>query len=404
MLSVPRREALGALAWPAALAVLAAWGLALAAHGRGADLAIYVRAAARFLRGEALYQASDGAWVFKYAPPSAVLFAPLTLLPARAAAAAWNLLLVASLAALAPLLRALLAPAPGEARAALSGPALALALVAVGQSLFLELFYGQVDLPMLLLLLLSAAWAGRGAHLGAGAAWALAVALKPPAVLFGLYLLLVRRPRAVAAGAAFGLALWLPVLARYGGPGTAALAASWSETVTRTTLPWVLGANSQGLPTLLLLAFGRPPEAPHLALAQAGALALTAAALWTARRSRPRLLAATCFAVAFTSALAWRANFALALPMVALALTDRSRRRRVTFALVAVAAAVELAVVDGVVGRARLDPVLLARPFALAFGALLAWTLASARLAPASGGGRAPALQRTGAVGDGRQA
>ncbi|HEX7488767.1 MAG TPA: glycosyltransferase family 87 protein, partial [Anaeromyxobacteraceae bacterium] len=337
--------------------------------------------AARFLAAEPLYRASDGAWVFKYAPPSAVLFAPFTLLPPRVAAALWNLGLVASLAALRPFLTSLLEPAPGEERVPLSGPALVVSLLVVGQSLFLELFYGQVDLPMLLLLLASAALVERGRALLPGAAWALAVAFKPPAILFGLYLL-TRSRRAILAGIGFGLALWIPVLLRYGPSGTVALVASWSETVTRTTLPWILGANAQGLPTLLLLGIAGAPTAVHLALAEVAALAIAAAALWAARGSRPHLLAGACFAVAFTSALAWRANFVLALPMAALAATDRSRLRPVALVLLSLTAAVELTVMDGVLGRERLGAVLLTRPFALAFGALFAWTIASARLRP----------------------
>ncbi|HEX7622632.1 MAG TPA: hypothetical protein VF400_03600, partial [Anaeromyxobacteraceae bacterium] len=84
----------------------------------------------------------------------------------------------------------------------------------------------------------------------------------------------------------------------------------------------------------------------------------------------------------FTSALAWRANFVLALPMAALAATDRSRLRPVALVLLSLTAAVELTVMDGVLGRERLGAVLLARPFALVFGALFAWTIASVRLRP----------------------
>jgi hypothetical protein len=372
-------RSLESLAWPAALVGLAAWGLVLAAHGRGGDFAIYVRAAGRFLRAEPIYQLGDEAWVFKYAPPSAAMFVPFTLLPLKVATALWNLALVASLAFLRPLLASLYEPSAAQRRDPLSGAVLAGAMVAVGQSLFLELFYGQVDLPMLLLLALSAHCAERGRRAAAGGCWALAVALKPTAALFGLYLL-ARRPRAIGWGIGAGLALWMPVLLRYGVAGATDLASAWAATVSRTTTPWMLGANSQGLPALLLQAFGGEPVTLSAATAaQLGALAVSAAVLWPARRSRAHFFAGLCFAVAFTSALAWRANFALALPMVALALTVRSPFRAVPWALVALDTGVQLVFADGLLGRERLQAALLARPFALAFGAMWAWTLASAR-------------------------
>jgi hypothetical protein len=380
--AVPARGArpLSQLAWPMALVALAAWGILLAAHGRGSDFAIYVRAASRFLVGEPIYRLSDGPWVFKYAPPSAVVFIPFTFLPLKIATALWNVFLVASLALAKPMLVALLEPAPGEPRAPLSGAALAASLVAVGQSLVLELFYGQINLPMLLLLLASAAFAERDRPALAGASWALAIAFKPTAVLFGIYLL-ARRPRAILLGVAAGLALWIPILLRYGHSGTVGLVASWSETLARTTSPWMLGSNTQGLPALLLLLLGSggAPAVARATAAELGALAIAAAMLWPARRSRAHLLAGACFAVAFTSPHAWRANFALALPMVALASTDRSRYRPLALALASLAALVQLTTVEGVLGKERLQTLLLARPFAVAFGALFVWTIASAR-------------------------
>jgi Glycosyltransferase family 87 len=365
------------LVWPAALLGLAIWGVLLAARGRGSDFAIYVRAGSRFLRGEPIYRASDGAWVFKYAPPSAVMFIPFASLPIRIATALWNLLLVGSLALLKPMLAALFEPGPGEPRAPLSGPALAISSIAVGQSLFLELFYGQIDVPMLLLLVASASFAERGRPAMAGAAWAIAVSFKPTAVLFGVYLI-TRRPRAILIGLAAGVALWIPALLRYGLSGAWDLAASWGDTVSRTTPAWILGSNAQGLPTLLLLGYPGVPLAAHVVAAQLLALGLASAMLWLMRRSRPHLLAGACFSVAFTSALAWRANFALALPMVALAWTDRSRARSLAFALAALAGLVQLTVVEGVLGAKRHEAALLARPFGLTFGALFVWTVISA--------------------------
>jgi hypothetical protein len=369
-----RARALSTLAWPAALAALATWGVVLAARGRGSDFAIYVRASSRFLSATLIYGQADGAYVFKYAPPSAAAFIPFVFVPLKLATALWDLTIVACLAVCKPLLAALLMPGRDESRAPLSSIALVASLVAVGQSLFLELFYGQVNVLLLLLLLASASFAERGRAAMAGSAWALAVALKPTAVLFGLHLA-ARRPRAILLGVAAGLLLWVPILARYGPSGTVALTAAWTQTLASTTAPWVLGANSQGLPTVLLLVLGAAPTTWTTTAAQLGALAIAASMLWLARRSPAHLLAASCFSVAFTSPHAWRANFVLALPMIALAATDRSRLRPLSLALASLAAFVELATVADVLGEERLQTALLARPFALAFGALFVFTV-----------------------------
>ena len=93
--------------------------------------------------------------------------------------------------------------------------------------------------------------------------------------------------------------------------------------------------------------------------------------------------------MAFASALAWRANFALALPMVALAFTDRSRWRPLSATLLALAALVQLTAVEGVLGKEGLESALLARPFAIVFGSLLLCTVACAP-APEGPSGVAP--------------
>src|SRR4051794_15111254 len=83
------------------LAVLA---VVLGQHPRRAlDFRVYLLAAERFLAGANLYPPSDGFMPFKYAPVTAPLFLPFTLLPARAAAALWNLGSVVALGALARL-------------------------------------------------------------------------------------------------------------------------------------------------------------------------------------------------------------------------------------------------------------------------------------------------------------
>ena len=54
----------------------------------GIDLQVYLRAGGRVLSGEELYVAAESS-PFKYSPPTAVVFAPLSLLPLRVAQLVW---------------------------------------------------------------------------------------------------------------------------------------------------------------------------------------------------------------------------------------------------------------------------------------------------------------------------
>lgn len=371
-------------AWTLVLVLLCALAVAKGLSRRaGLDLRVYLAAAERFVEGSALYREADGHMPFKYAPPAAALFVPLALVPARAATVLWNL---ASVLALALAVRTLARRfAPGEGSPAAHAWAPAAACLALAQPLFLELHYAQVDLLMLLLLVLAADAAESGRAGRAGALWALAVLLKPPAALFALYLLLRRHARALAWGAALGVLALAPVLLRYGPAGTRAELGAWEALVARTTTPWVLGHNPQGLPTLLLgalLPAGAEPTAAQVTAAQLAALGLFALALLVRRPERTALLGLCALGTAWLSPLAWRANFVLALPLVWLALArGRWGGRAVALAVLAVSALV----VEGPWGGERFRALMLARPFAWAFALLAAWALALPRTpAPAA--------------------
>ncbi|SEM85463.1 Protein of unknown function [Stigmatella aurantiaca] len=356
------------------LAVLA---VALGQHPRrGVDFRVYLLAAERFLAGVALYPVSDGTMPFKYAPVTAPLFLPFTLLPARVASALWNLGLVAALVAV---VRLTSRPASRlEGREAWPW-APVLATLALLPAFRFEFFYGQVDALLLLLLALTALGAEKGHTWGPGVAFAVAVLLKPPAALLVLFLLARRHWRVMGASVAVGLVLAVPALARYGLTGLLAQTHDWLDTLARTTPPWALGANAQGLPTLLL-AFMVPPEpmpsGAAISLAQGLALAVFVAVLAWSRPRPPALFALCCLGVTLLSPLAWRANFVMAWPLLRLA---AERKTPGGLALVALAGGVGVFSADFVIGTERAEQVLLWRPYALVFTALLVWAAWEAR-------------------------
>lgn len=195
----------------AALALLAVGFVAVHKQVRdGNDFPIYWQAARDVLADGSPYDVRSGLHGYVYLPWFALLLAPLALLPLPAAAACWYAANVAFLwLAGRALLDALRVTAPGARLKWLLLAALPLAGL-----LHDNLVLGQANL--LLLLLLAAAVQGA---LSTHARWAqgiplgLAAALKMPAALLLLPLLLRGRARAAAGfAAAFLLALALPFL------------------------------------------------------------------------------------------------------------------------------------------------------------------------------------------------
>jgi hypothetical protein len=367
--------------WWLVLAVLIVAAVAVGQHPRrGVDFRVYLVAAERFLEGTDLYRVSDGTMPFKYAPVTAPLFIPFTFFPARVAVALWNLGSILALAAVARLTTRVPA-GPSEAAPWAWGPALA--TLALLPAFTFELFYGQVDAVLLLLLVLATLGAERGRVWRPAAAFALAFLLKPPAALVGLFFLWRRHWRVIGATAAIGVLLALPTLARYGWDGTLMQMKLWSETLARTTPPWALGANPQGLPTLLLslvLPSESIPPPGSMTLAQGLAIALFLVAVVWARPGPADLLAMCCLGVTLLSPLAWRANYVLAWPLVRAAAEGRYKPN---LALVALIAVTGVLVSDSGLGSALSHDVLLWRPFAVVYSVLLITLLWQVRRAGA---------------------
>lgn len=197
------RAALSAAAWAAAGAVAALLALdAWVTWGAGSDnvdLEMFFLPAGRaIMAGQSPY-AVEG---YYYSPVVAVLASPLSQVPW--AGTAWSLGLVglALLTCLAAV-HAIGRGAPSPTRAAL----FAVAVVTMFSSWPFrgELILGQTDLLVMAALSLAALSASRGRHAVAGAAVAMAAAVKtwPAALLVWL----LRRPRAGRAGAWLGVAV-----------------------------------------------------------------------------------------------------------------------------------------------------------------------------------------------------
>ncbi|HZJ53260.1 MAG TPA: glycosyltransferase family 87 protein [Myxococcaceae bacterium] len=301
-----RGEHLRRAVWPLFLLL----GVLLALNPRrGIDFTVFRTAGERWLAGTSLYRAEDGPMPFKYAPPVAVLFAFLALVPRGLGAVLWNAASVLLLL-LAVIQLPRVDPAPERADGTWAALALAGPIGTV-------LFYGQVDLLLLGLLVLAAAAAGtRG---DGGTALGLSVLTKPPAVLATLFFLGRRRWRALAVAAGVVLLVTAAFALRVGVVAFGQEIAAWRALVERSTLEWVTGPNPQGFPTLILDVagwLGTRPTPETLALAQLSAVLFLGALVLALREDPGASFRLTCLSIAMCSPLAWRANFVLALPAV----------------------------------------------------------------------------------------
>lgn len=243
------------------------------------DLRVPIRAGQRLLAGETLYRASDGHLQFKYSPPSAVLFIPLSLIPYEAAKLVWYLLEFACLAGVCVLSRKIL---PVEKKKALS--LLALTSVVLLKFLGREIELGQINILILFLLTLMLWLLIAGRKVAAGLAWGLSLFFKPYALIFLPYLVIKKKTKAAVSGLGlFAAGLAIPAIF-LGFRGNLAVLKEWPATLSRSTRGLLAVYDNASLTGFLLKAF--PAVSTRAAAAVLGLVALAAAlgVLWMIRR------------------------------------------------------------------------------------------------------------------------
>jgi hypothetical protein len=267
-------------------ALLAAAGLAVVAliyssqaPREMADLRVYWTAAGRAADAEPLYRAADGHYQFKYLPAFAILTMPLGLLPWGAAKIAWFTLSAALLAALVPLgVRLPVAwRRPGWVLVTIT-------VVAMAKFYGHELVLGQVNVLFAVLVVLALHAMKSGREAAAGVLVALAIVVKPYAVIF-LPWLAARRQTASLATALVGfvVAIALPI-PLYGVEGTVGLHTAWWRTVTESTAPNLTNADNVSLAAMYAKWLGAGPAAAALAAASSLAVLAAAAVVFVLRR------------------------------------------------------------------------------------------------------------------------
>ncbi len=314
------------------------------------DFEVYWTAGARALAAEPLYRAEDGHFQFKYLPAFAVLASPLAKMPLPAAKGVW----FAASAVLMVVLLGLSVRALPDIR---RPPAVLVVITFLAMAKFYahELILGQVNLLFAVLVVLAIVWMRSGRDAAAGLLLALAVVVKPYAVIFVPWVAARRNHTALITMTTGIVVLLVLPAARYGWNGNLHLLADWWQTVTSTTAPNLINPDNVSLSALFAKWLGPNPPAPALA-AITGAILLLLAAIVVAGRGNlkaPDALEASLLLllIPLLSPQGWDYVFLIGTPAVMLLINDLgSLPRGLRIATIASIAAIALSIYD-VMGR-----------------------------------------------------
>ena len=304
----------------AVAAVLLAALVALFAYKIAAkmpDFEVYWRAGSRAAIAEPLYREEDEHFQLKYLPAFAVLAIPLAMLPLPIAKAAWFGITAGLIPVLLVLSVALL---PARRRP----PWLLALLTLVLMAKFYghELVLGQVNVLFAVSVIAAVLLVADERQGPAGGLFALAVIIKPYAVLFLPWLAAQGAIRTLAtATAGILLALVLPA-PLYGWQATIALHRDWWRTVTASTAPNLLNADNVSLAAMYAKWLGSGTVSTALAAGTAAGLLALATVISLRRRGvlRPEGLEAALLLtlIPLLSPQGWDYVFLIATPAVTL--------------------------------------------------------------------------------------
>ncbi len=252
------------------------------AAGKMPDFEVYWKAGVRARAAEPLYRVEDEHYVLKYLPAFAVLAIPAGMLPLQAAKAIWFAVSSALLVALLALGLYLL---PERRRPAWL--LVAVTVVAMAKFLGHELVLGQVNILLAVVTVVAVALLRSGREAAAGVLFALAIVIKPYAVIFLPWLAARRQVASMAAAAAAVVVALLLPAPLYGIRGSIGLLEDWWRTVTRSTAPNLLSPDNVSLAAMCAKWLGPGTTASRLAAVTAVALLAVAALVILRRRGLP---------------------------------------------------------------------------------------------------------------------
>jgi hypothetical protein len=248
----------------AAVLALLAGLFAFKASAKMPDFEVYWHAGNRAMAAAPLYRDEDEHYQLKYLPAFAILAIPAALLPLTAAKAVWFFVSAALIAALLALSVRLL-PVRRRPAPLLIG----VTLVAMAKFYGHELILGQVNLLFVTIVVAAVLLLQVRRPGAAGSLVALAVVVKPYAVIFLPWLAALRAAGAVGAAVGGMLVTLLLPMVIYGWEDTAALHQEWWRTVTESTAPNLLNPDNVSLAAMFAKWLEPGPRAAWLSAATA---------------------------------------------------------------------------------------------------------------------------------------
>ena len=329
---------------------LAVWVFIYKAGPRMPDFEVYWRIAARAAHAEPLYRPEDGHFQFKYLPAFAVLAMPIALLPLPTVKLLW---FAASIALLVALLRmnVRLPAVPRKSRTVLY----TVLIIVFGKFYGHELVLGQVNLLFAVVATAMLLCMRNNREAAAGALAAVAIVIKPYAVLFLPWLAARGKIASIATSVAgLAAALALPVL-RYGFDGTVALHREWWRTVTETTAPNLHNNDNVSLAAMFFRLVGPGDLWATLAYAAAAVLLGVAGIVFLLRRgvAQPESLEGGLLLtlMPLLSPQGWDYVLLIATPAVVLVVNDEDRLPQPLRAVTIIALAAIGLIIFDLVGR-----------------------------------------------------
>lgn len=260
------------------LIVFFVWLFVARASQRMPDFEVYWRAGARAAAAEPLYRPSDQDYQLKYFPAFAIAASPLGVLPLDTAKAVWFALSAAALVVLLPLSVTLL-PHRRQPLWLLIG----VLLIGLGKYYAEDLVLGQINTLVALVAALALLAVNRGREAVAGLLVALAIVLKPYALILAPWIAARRQRQSIGAlGIGLLVACVLPAFV-YGLDGSVGLYRDWWRTVTTTTDGTLLHSDNVSLASLWAKRLGIGSAATGLATVSSIALLIAAAAVFLRR-------------------------------------------------------------------------------------------------------------------------
>jgi len=206
------------------------------------DFGVCYKNGQRIIRGETLYRLSDGHLQFKYAPVSALIYAPLALLPYETAKVIWYILEICLLFTVFWISYKLL---PSR----LKGPwfVLGLSFLALLKFIGREIELGQVNILIIFVLIMMLRTVVKKKDVPAGILWGISLFVKPYALIFLPYFILKKRFKLIATGLiVLIVGLALPVLT-FGFKGNLLVLKEWAFTLSRSTPGQIAAGDTASL-------------------------------------------------------------------------------------------------------------------------------------------------------------